>query len=197
MDLLSTTSPAFSGTRFNSGKTKDGSHWEEVRKIAASSIGVATAGLEAWDGRFDSDWSQIAGRNALNAILPWECRQPDPLQQRRYDSALLFLIYPYQVVSPEMADQIVDDVSTDLRGEYGIRRYLGAIRTGARTTRKSSRPTCAPLTSATISRRATVCWNPVSKPSGACSIRSSRFITVCGISEHETTADRPSAEFII
>ena len=103
---------------------EDSGHWEEVRKVAASSIGVATAGLEAWETRFDSSTSKD-GRRALTTILPSECIQADPQKNRRYDSALLFLIYPYRVVTGEMADHIVADVTGNLMGEHGIRRYLG------------------------------------------------------------------------
>jgi len=103
---------------------EDSGHWEEVRKIAASSIGVATAAFEAWGTRFDKA-ARSAGRRALEAILPSECVQANASQKRRYDSALLFLIYPYQIVSPQMADQIVSDITSRLQGEYGIRRYLG------------------------------------------------------------------------
>ena len=105
-------------------KDEDSGHWEEVRKVAASSIGVATAGLEAWGTRFDSSLKKF-GRKSLESILPSECVQSEAGKRRRYDSALLFLIYPYRVVSDEMADRIVSDVTTHLMGEYGIRRYLG------------------------------------------------------------------------
>lgn len=111
-------------TKVQYWQDEDSGHWEEVRKIAASSIGVATAAFEAWGSRFENAAS-AAGRQALNAILPSECVQPDPSQRRRYDSALLFLIYPYQIVSPQMADQIVSDITGHLQGEYGVRRYLG------------------------------------------------------------------------
>lgn len=103
---------------------EDSGHWEEVRKVAASSIGVATAAFDVWGDRFDSSIAG-AGRAALNSILPSECIQAEPAKQRRYDAALLFLIYPYRVVSPEMADRIVDDVTNNLMGDHGIRRYLG------------------------------------------------------------------------
>jgi phosphorylase kinase alpha/beta subunit len=103
---------------------EDSGHWEEVRKVAASSIGVVTAALGAWGDRFDPAW-RLAGQSALDSILPAECVQTDPQKQRRFDSALLFLIYPYGVVTGEMADRIVDDVSTQLMGDFGIRRYLG------------------------------------------------------------------------
>lgn len=105
-------------------KDEDSGHWEEVRKVAASSIGVAAAGLEAWSkvvGRPPG----IEGRRALEEILPCECIQSDPLKYRAYDSALLFLIYPYGTVSDEMADTIAADVTTHLLGPHGIRRYLG------------------------------------------------------------------------
>lgn len=105
-------------------RDEDSGHWEEVRKISASSIGVATAALEAWGNHFDATW-KAEGHRTLREILPNECIQPDPQKRRRYDSALLFLIYPYRIVSDEMADKIVADVSTNLTGDYGIRRYLG------------------------------------------------------------------------
>lgn len=103
---------------------EDSGHWEEVRKIAASSIGIVTAALDVWGSRYASELKQ-RGQNALEAILPAECVQPDPAQNRRYDSALLFLIYPYRVVTGAMADQIVADVTANLMGPHGIRRYLG------------------------------------------------------------------------
>jgi phosphorylase kinase alpha/beta subunit len=65
------------------------------------------------------------GKAALDAILPSECIQPDPRKKRRYDAALLFLVYPLEVVGDTMGQRIVDDVLGNLQGEYGIRRYLG------------------------------------------------------------------------
>ena len=45
---------------------------------------------------------------------------------RRYDSALLFLIYPLAVLEWERwGERILEDVRTHLQGEHGIRRYLG------------------------------------------------------------------------
>lgn len=122
----------------------DSGHWEEVRKIAASSIGTAVAGLRGVAEYLDSSdrWSQFRymgvaidraqverlvqhGMESLLAILPHECRDPEPERNRRYDSALLFLIYPLRVISGELADRILDDVQSNLAGPYGIRRYLG------------------------------------------------------------------------
>jgi Glycosyl hydrolases family 15 len=123
---------------------EDSGHWEEVRKVAASSIGVATAGLKwyaEWLSRsheqsssvqpFIGDRSQLAkqlierGQSQLDAILPWESRQDEPTQRRRYDAALLFLIFPYRVLDGVRADEIANDVVANLLGDHGIRRYLG------------------------------------------------------------------------
>jgi phosphorylase kinase alpha/beta subunit len=63
------------------------------------------------------------GDQALATILPAECI--DLIDYRAYDAALLFLIYPLNVVSPDHQNAILANVETHLRGEYGIRRYLG------------------------------------------------------------------------
>jgi len=120
----------------------DSGHWEEARKVEASSIGAVLAGLEQLriladqtENIFSS--AEVAkifhrmqivrliqeGHEALADILPLECQQPEPLH-RRYDGALLFLIYPLGVVQPAMAQQILDDVIGNLKGEFGIKRYL-------------------------------------------------------------------------
>jgi phosphorylase kinase alpha/beta subunit len=122
---------------------EDSGHWEERRKVEASSIGAVVAGIRelrlllsrdpALVPRFGSreitpdflDALIEPGEAALDAILPSECVQPDPRKKRRYDAALLFLIYPLEVVDDTMGQRIVDDVLGNLLGEYGIRRYLG------------------------------------------------------------------------
>jgi Glycosyl hydrolases family 15 len=121
----------------------DSGHWEEERKIEASSIGVVKAGLTALRQtlvKLDHADAQFAyqdkvvtldlldqliqnGDAALSAILPYECRSPET-KVRRYDAALLFLIYPLNVLDPAMADRIVEDVIGNLQGDYGIKRYL-------------------------------------------------------------------------
>lgn len=116
---------------------EDSGHWEETRKISASSIGVVVAGLEEFRklvqvGKAGSEaLGEMAGslilqgRTALESILPAECVQPDPAKNRPYDSALLFLIYPLQVVEGQMAEKILENTRLHLQGEYGIRRYCG------------------------------------------------------------------------
>jgi Glycosyl hydrolases family 15 len=122
---------------------EDSGHWEETRKIEASSIGAVVASLKtlkqlSMESSFISHCFKYGdrlvtidfldnlihqGMNALNRILPSECIQPG--LERRYDSALLFLIYPLQVVDDAMSNQIISDVIDSLQGQYGIPRYLG------------------------------------------------------------------------
>jgi glycosyl hydrolase family 15 len=127
---------------------EDSGHWEERRKIEASSIGPVVAGLRELRRLLDLSLLDLlpasvgrnarapvtpdfidrliaAGEKALTEILPAECIQSDPRKKRRYDSALLFLIYPLEVVDDAMAQGIVSDVLQNLQGQYGIRRYPG------------------------------------------------------------------------
>lgn len=123
---------------------EDSGHWEETRKIAASSIGVVVGALHEmkayWsahdlDGKVGLDKTFVTvasleelitqGESALQNILPSECVQPEPTKARRYDGALLYLIYPLNVVSEATADIILADVKEHLQGDYGIRRYIG------------------------------------------------------------------------
>ncbi len=127
---------------------RDSGHWEEVRKVSASSIGTVLAGLREFTRLVDKSrtWSgtvlrrchvtrrmlkklQDQGFAALQSILRCECADP-ACHYRRYDGALLFLIYPLEVLPWKSAckrdaENILDDVTTFLEGEHGIRRYLG------------------------------------------------------------------------
>jgi len=121
----------------------DSGHWEEARKISASSIGVVVAGLDAWIGvlragnaptpdsvqrskhiDLAADLAQ-RGRRALARILPSECTQGPPSLHRAADSALLFLLHPLRVLSEDVEAQILRNCEGLLRGEHGFRRYLG------------------------------------------------------------------------
>ena len=119
---------------------EDSGHWEEERKIAASSIGVVVAGLKSLKLLLsDTDLAKckykdnsvtvefldeliLAGQAALSNILPAECVRPN--STRKYDAALVFLIYPLQVVGEAMSEQILSNTISKLQGDYGIRRYL-------------------------------------------------------------------------
>lgn len=118
---------------------EDNGHWEEAKKIEASSIGVVIAALtelrtlmqqqtlEYGDKIIHYDFINdliTKGQQALKQILPSECIQPE--KYRPYDSALLFLIYPLNVIQDEdIENQILDNVIEHLKGDYGIRRYIG------------------------------------------------------------------------
>jgi phosphorylase kinase alpha/beta subunit len=122
----------------------DSGHWEEERKVCASSIGVALAGLCEFEKligdlnlqrRFEQGTRTrlstdrlgtliTRGRRRLNRILPYECIDPDPALNRPYDAALLFLIEPVELLSGPAADRILAYVRTYLQGRHGIRRYL-------------------------------------------------------------------------
>lgn len=132
---------------------EDSGHWEEVRKISASSIGCVVAGLQALQAWFREQPRQAelpaagkqwppgrptaggtdavlqpliqAGEQALARILPAECVQPEPEKARPADAALLFLIFPLNVVPGAQADAILARVHEQLQGTYGIRRYSG------------------------------------------------------------------------
>lgn len=117
---------------------EDSGHWEETRKIEASSIGAVVAGLRELN-QLLTEQPQLElhlppevlataltqGEQALRQILPAECIQPDPKQHRRYDAALLFLCYPLQVVDAAMEKQISRDIREQLLSPIGIKRYSG------------------------------------------------------------------------
>lgn len=121
---------------------EDSGHWEETRKLSASSLGTVIAGLREFR-KLVSNTPQIHKHNeavtrpefveslekhgweALRSVLPAECAQTDPIKQRFYDSALLFLIYPLEVIDSEMAKTILGNVVAHLQGDFGIRRYRG------------------------------------------------------------------------
>lgn len=123
---------------------EDSGHWEEMRRLSASSIGVVVAGLSevrdlAGKGMPGSskDLDGLArvgiehGRDVLRSILPSECVQPDPRQERRYDAALVFLVEPVGLLKgpgplgEDMGRRIVNDVVEHLTGPWGIKRYIG------------------------------------------------------------------------
>lgn len=134
VDLLRTFVQYFQAIRF--WDDEDNGHWEEAKKIEASSIGPVVAGLVEFRSLLAEQQIEFIdavllddlieqGRRTLFEILPADCVQPDPSQNRKYDAALLFLIYPLGIVEAEMATQILEDVDQHLTGSIGIRRYVG------------------------------------------------------------------------
>ena len=120
-------------------QNEDNGHWEEAKKIEASSIGVVVAALtelkllmqqqalQYQDKVISPDFTNKLiekGQLALRRILPAECTQKD--KHRLYDGALLFLIYPLNIIQDEsIENQILANVMNHLQGDYGIRRYIG------------------------------------------------------------------------
>ena len=129
----------------------DSGHWEETRKISASSIGAVVAGLRQLrelvqfvsekgrqasptisaaicqrfrNGAFGEEVDDLIkiGESALYHILPAE--SVDPGKERSYDAALLFLVYPFDVVDDAMAEMIIQQTEEHLCGDIGIKRYL-------------------------------------------------------------------------
>ena len=125
---------------------EDSGHWEETRKIESSSIGAVLCALfeikkylntKAFSGKrlINSDQILIEklinkGINSLTHILPFECIQKEKNKYRKVDAAQLFLIYPLglfeNVIKDEKLEEtILRNVLTRLKGEYGIKRYIG------------------------------------------------------------------------
>eukprot|EP00930_Biecheleria_cincta_P058054 TRINITY_DN43905_c0_g1_i1.p1 TRINITY_DN43905_c0_g1~~TRINITY_DN43905_c0_g1_i1.p1 ORF type:complete len:463 (+),score=90.75 TRINITY_DN43905_c0_g1_i1:32-1420(+) len=112
---------------------EDNGHWEEAVKVQASSIGAVVAAMrelqslasEQFPGLDMQKLSSLEskGREALQSILLNECVQPG--KERTYDSALLFLAYPLEVLTIEEEEKILQRVEQNLMGQIGVRRYNG------------------------------------------------------------------------
>jgi hypothetical protein len=116
-------------------RDEDNGHWEEAAKIEASSIGVVIAALREWRAVAERIATPFAageleflirqGEESLFTILPAECVQREAGKTRDADAALLFLIYPLDVLDDPMADTVLERIEERLRGPIGIRRYRG------------------------------------------------------------------------
>src|SRR5690348_6576253 len=116
----------------------DSGHWEEEEAVHNSSVGVVVGALEQMKRYVTGHGSEFSvstegaqpsvgqldeliakGRERLRT-LPFESAP-----HRMADAALLFLIYPMNVVDRVAADQIIDLIVSKLPGEIGIKRYEG------------------------------------------------------------------------
>jgi GH15 family glucan-1,4-alpha-glucosidase len=98
----------------------DSGIWEENEEVHASSLGACVAGLKSLKqlNRFDIPVDLIEkGEDALHEILPRESAS------KFVDLALLSLVWPYMVVTPEERDQILENVEYHLLKENGVIRY--------------------------------------------------------------------------
>jgi GH15 family glucan-1,4-alpha-glucosidase len=117
----------------------DSGAWEEGKKVNNSSVGAVVAGLEEMEiylngaDKTGSTGIEDAvkatqlnkliakGRERLETTLPFESPP-----ERMVDSALLSLIHPLNVIrSRPIEDAILNLVRARLKGEIGIKRYIG------------------------------------------------------------------------
>lgn len=98
----------------------DNGMWEETVEIHSSSVGACVAGLKSINMLVDIPAHLIEkGEAALRQLLPRESFS------KQTDLALLSLIYPFGVVSRNMAQRILEDVTSTLERKFGCIRYLG------------------------------------------------------------------------
>ncbi|MCI0565686.1 glycoside hydrolase family 15 protein [bacterium] len=98
----------------------DNGMWEEYEEVHSSSIGAALAGLKkiAMLSFVTVPEGLIPrGEEALGKLLPRESRS------KFADLALLSLIYPYRIVSDEMARTLIGNVAYHLERRRGLIRY--------------------------------------------------------------------------
>lgn len=100
----------------------DSGVWEEDEEVHASSVGSCLAGLRSIDRlsyiTIERDMF-IKGEDALAKLLPRESTN------KFVDLALLTLIYPYDVVTPEQRDKILENIEYHLTKSHGVIRYKG------------------------------------------------------------------------
>lgn len=96
--------------------------WEEDEEVHASSVGASLAGLievSKVPGITVDPQLITNGREALDSLLPRE-------SDRKFtDLSLLSLIFPYNVVTPEQRDTILENIEYHLLREKGVIRYKG------------------------------------------------------------------------
>ena len=99
----------------------DNGMWEENEEVHASSVGAVVGGLRAIrEVGFDVPQEYIdRGMQTLEALLPREA------ESKATDLALLSLIWPYRVVTPEQRKQILAHLEKKLLRERGVIRYEG------------------------------------------------------------------------
>ncbi|MBI2550115.1 glycoside hydrolase family 15 [Candidatus Woesearchaeota archaeon] len=101
---------------------KDNGMWEEKEEVHASSVGACVAGLRAIakvDGSSVPQQLIENGEKVLQQLLPKES------ETKEADLALLSLIYPYNIVSPQQRKIILKSIEDKLVRSKGVIRYLG------------------------------------------------------------------------
>jgi len=98
----------------------DAGMWEENEEVHASSVGACLAGLKAVAKLSDIEVSPelIAnGVEALAKLLPRESAS------KFADLSQMSLIWPYRIIAPEMAYEILENVAYHLEKKRGVIRY--------------------------------------------------------------------------
>ncbi|MCK5096403.1 MAG: glycoside hydrolase family 15 [Candidatus Pacebacteria bacterium] len=98
----------------------DNGMWEEYEELHASSLGACVAGLKKVAQLpyiVVQDEIIKKGEEALVKLLPRES------ETKFVDLALLSLVYPYRIVSDEMASEILTNVEYHLERRRGVIRY--------------------------------------------------------------------------
>jgi GH15 family glucan-1,4-alpha-glucosidase len=126
--------PYFNAIRY--WEDADSGAWEEDLKVNTSSVGVVVAGLRAMEthlqGQSGAMWKDrdsllqmirdLVGKGLAHLEQSLPCESPP---QRCADGALLFLVYPVNVLNPEQEDLVLKIVKSDLVREIGTIRYVG------------------------------------------------------------------------
>lgn len=101
-------------------KVQEGAMWEEKLGIHTSSIGACLSGLTAIKTLgFEVSIKMLNdAHEVLNKLLPRESHS------KEVDLAQMTLIYPYNIVPPEIARQILINVERYLLKERGCYRYI-------------------------------------------------------------------------
>ncbi len=99
---------------------RDSGMWEEGEEMRSSSVGACVAGLKSISRIPDIEVPRVLireGEKTLNELLPRES------VGRFVDLALLSLIWPYEVVTEEQRNRILENVEYHLLRERGVIRY--------------------------------------------------------------------------
>jgi len=100
----------------------DSGMWEMEEELHASSVGACVAGLKSVSKLPKIEVPKILirkGEKALNELLPRES------EKKFVDLAQLSLIWPYDVVTPEQREVILENVEYHLLKEKGVIRFKG------------------------------------------------------------------------
>lgn len=103
-------------------KDRDSGMWEEDEELHASSVGACVAGLMSISKLDKIEVKPdliVKGKKALDDLLPRESGR------KFVDLALLSLVWPYNVVTNDQSEQILENVEYHLLKDKGVIRYKG------------------------------------------------------------------------